>query len=287
MAQPAAPPDRAAFRAERRRLRDAIRAKHVLLKGQASFQKSEERRRFKTAVDRDKAKRACDAALSRADRNKQRAQQSVAAQLRTLESDQQKTEEQKLELLRQEHIGAALRKAHVSVKELNGFGVGLVNDLAARGIRTAADFTGVSRGPAPNSKGGDVMWIHRSNSLRVHINGIGEHRAKALVEWRKSYVTRAEERAPKRLTLADRRKIEEATRRRRAELEEQDAATQVTADEARDEAKKTLTMALARLDEKDRTAAREAAAQQAQYDLASRFHGVSCPRLDQISGECS
>lgn len=264
------PPDRAAFRAERRKLREAIRAKRTLLKGRAAFEKAEEKRKFKAAVARDKAKREHDAALSRADLDMQRKLQSVAAQLRALESEQQQSEERQLQLLRSEYIGSALRRAHISVKELNGFGTGLVNDLATRGIRTASDFTGVSRGPAPSGKGGDVMWIHVTNGRRIHINGIGEHRAKVLIEWRRSYLDRAKERAPKRITLADRRRIEEATERRRVELEEQKAAAQATADEVRTEAKNTLTAALTRLDAEDRTAAREAAAQRAQYDTLAQ-----------------
>ncbi|MFE0206104.1 hypothetical protein [Streptomyces sp. NPDC058985] len=263
-------PDRAALRAEQRRLREAIRAKRSLLKGRAAFEKAEERRRFIASVSRDKANRTYQAALATADRDKQQKQQTVAHQLRALDSDQQNSEAKELRLLREQFIDKTLRRAHLSVKELNGLGTGLINDLAARGVRTAADFTGVSRGAAPNGKGGKVMWIIMASGHRVHVNGIGEHRAKVLVEWRRSCVRRAEDRAPKRITLADRQRIEEAAKRRRAELETRKATAESVADEARTEAKGALDAALARLAEADRDAERAAAAKRAQYDVIAK-----------------
>ncbi|MEU2749752.1 hypothetical protein ABZ613_26405 [Streptomyces collinus] len=262
-------PDRAALRAERRRLREAIRAKRSLLRGRSAFEKADERRRLKASVSRDKANRAYQAALTAAERDKQQRQQKVATELRALDDDQQNSEARELRLLRQQFIDNALRRAHLSIKELNGLGAGLIRDLATRGIRTAADFTGVSRGAAPNGKGGDVMWIHMASGHRVHINGIGEHRAKVLVEWRQSYVRRAEERAPKRITLADRQRIEEAAKQRQAELEGRKASAEAVANEARTEAKRVLDAALARLAEADRAAGRAAAAQRTQYDVVA------------------
>ncbi|MFF0063329.1 hypothetical protein ACFYRC_17615 [Streptomyces sp. NPDC005279] len=251
----------------RRRLREAIRAKRSLLKGRAGFEKADERRKFKDGVARDRASRAHRDALARADRDKQQKQQSVAAQLRAFDSDQQNSEARELQLLRRQFIDAALRRAQLSVKELNGLGAGLINDLAARGIRTAADFTGINRGPAPNGKGGDVVWIHLAGGRKVHVNGIGEHRAKALVEWRKSYVTRAEERAPKRIGPADRRRIEELAKQRRAELKTEETAAEAAANEARTEARGTFDETLAQLAVAARNADREAAAKRAQYDV--------------------
>lgn len=248
-------------------MREAIRAKRSLLKGRAVFEKADERRKFKDGLARDRANRAHQGALTRADRDKQQKQQSVAAQLLAFDSDQQNSEARELQLLRRQFTDAALRRAHLSVKELNGLGAGLINDLAARGIRAAADFTGISRGPAPNGKGGDVIWIHLSGGRKVHVNGIGEHRAKALVEWRKSYVARAEERAPKRIGLADRRRIEELAKQRRAELKAEEAAAEAAANEARTEAMGSLDENLARLAEAARNADREAASKRAQYDV--------------------
>ncbi|MBT2392315.1 hypothetical protein J7E87_23555 [Streptomyces sp. ISL-1] len=259
-----------ALRAERRRLREGIRAKRSLLKGRSAFEKVDARRKFKDAVARDRANRAHQDALARADRDKQQKQQSVAAQLRAFDSDQQNSEARELQLLRRQFVDAALRRAHLSVKDLNGLGAGLINDLAARGIRTAADFTGISRGPAPNGKGGVVIWIHTSGGRKVHVNGIGEHRAKALVEWRKSYVARAEERGPKRIGLADRRRIEELAKQRRAELKAEETAAEAAANETRSEARATLDETLARLAKAARDADREAAAKRAQYDFLAK-----------------
>ncbi|MEV5678254.1 hypothetical protein [Streptomyces sp. NPDC052179] len=266
-APPASPPPaRAVLRAERRRLREAIRAKRSLLKGRRAFERADARRVFQESAARDTAVRAHTAVRERAANERQRTEQLVAGRLRALDDDRQNSEARELQLLRSAYIDAALRRAPLNVKELNGLGAGLINDLAVRGVRTAADFTHTSRGTAPNGKGGEVIWIHLAGGAKVRVNGIGEHRAKALVQWRQSHLRRAEERAPKRITAADRRRVEELAARRRAELTAMSAAAGVTADQACAEADRHRAQTLARLADAARGADAEARARRARYD---------------------
>ncbi|WP_405848551.1 hypothetical protein OG211_14695 [Streptomyces niveus] len=155
-------------------------------------------------------------------------------------------------------------------------------DMQQKQQTAAADFTGVRRGPAQNGDGGDAMWIHMADSRKVHVNGIGERRAKALIEWRQSYVQRAEQRAPRRITLADRQRIVEAARRRRAELEARKTAAEAVANEARTEAKSIFDAALARLTQADRAADRAATAQRSQYDAVAEELARLEGRLDAL-----
>ncbi|MFF1902817.1 DUF5710 domain-containing protein [Kitasatospora sp. NPDC058218] len=62
---------------------------------------------------------------------------------------------------------------------------------------------------APNGHGGTVVWMHRTSGGKVHINGIGEHRARTSMECRNATLARAEARAPQRLPADERMRLEQ------------------------------------------------------------------------------
>ncbi|MFF9852385.1 hypothetical protein [Streptomyces litmocidini] len=149
---------------------------------------------------------------------------------------------------------------------MNGIGSGLVRDLAAQGIRTAADFHRVSWGKAPNGRGGEVLYIHRTQGRKVHINGIGEHRGRPLTEWRRSAVARAEARAPKELPPDERHRIEEIIENERVRLQAELAEVPKAAGAARAEAERLHAERLAVLTGAQREAGEEAARRRAEFD---------------------
>ncbi|MCM2580540.1 hypothetical protein [Streptomyces meridianus] len=258
--------DRASIRAERRRLRESIRAHRKLLKARKSFELADQKRKNTSARAHVHAQRHHDKAVKRAEREEGRAHETVGAALRALDGDREMRERQTLDALRRQYIDAALRRAPLNAKELNGLAKVLINDLAARGIRTAADFTGFSQGPGPTGRGGSVYWIHTANGRRVHVNGIGEHRVKALTEFRRFHLSRAEERAPRQLTYVDRMKIDELIARQRADLEKQREAAVRTAAAARDEARDALAENTARLNAEAQEADAQAVQRRAEFD---------------------
>ncbi|MEU8513996.1 hypothetical protein AB0C76_20760 [Kitasatospora sp. NPDC048722] len=172
----------AEVRAERRRLVQAVAAHRRLLAGRPAFERADLRRRNRAVRDRTRVQQKHDAAVRRADGAHRRAQESGARRLAALDGSRGSRERETLAALRRQFIDRAVAKSLLGPQEVNGIGDGLVRDLAGQGIRTAADFTRISYEKAPNGRGGTVVWIHRTRGGKVHVNGIGEHRARTLME---------------------------------------------------------------------------------------------------------
>ncbi|WP_405139144.1 hypothetical protein [Nocardia sp. NBC_01388] len=86
-----------------------------------------------------------------------------------------------------------LVRFQISEAGISGIGLHLTNDLAAQGIRTAADFTGIglsARGGAYNSV---TAYIHTARGP-IYVKGIGEVKATALENWRGTRVARIQAR---------------------------------------------------------------------------------------------
>ncbi|MGW7042033.1 hypothetical protein ACWGDT_04765 [Streptomyces avermitilis] len=270
--QPTGEPSPAQRRAERRRLTESIRAHRRLLSKRPSFEAADRRRLNRETHERDRADQRHGKALQRIHERRVREEQSLARQLNGLDGDRQRRERRALAVLRRESIERALHGTYLSASEVNGIGRGLVRDLAAQGIRTAADFHRVSWGKAPNGRGGDVLYIHRVQGRKVHINGIGEHRGRPLMEWRKAALARAEARAPHELPPDERHRIAEIIENERTRIQGALDEAPGIAGAARAEAAQAHAETLERLDSAGREAARRAAQRRAEFDeMAERL----------------
>jgi hypothetical protein len=90
-----------------------------------------------------------------------------------------------LRLLQEQHVLSYLRRATISSAKISGIGPGIVSALAACGIMTAADFTGVTY--TAGARGGtQQVLIRLRNGTRVHPNGVGEKKANGLENWRRN-----------------------------------------------------------------------------------------------------
>lgn len=266
------PPPPAEIRAERRRLIESIRALRRLLDGRRAFELADRRRLNREARDRGRAEAACAKTLQRVHERRLRRERSLARRLDGLDGKREHQERRALMVLRRESIESSLRATRLTTSDVNGIGAGLIRDLTAAGIRTAADFTRVSWGKAPNGKGGEVLYIHRPHGRKVHINGIGEHRGRPLMEWRRAAVARAKARAPQELPPDQRHRIAEIIEAERARLQAEAAELPREADAAREDAVRLRTEALSRLTEAAREAARSAAERRAEFDaMAERL----------------
>ncbi|MBD0421198.1 hypothetical protein H0H10_18915 [Streptomyces sp. TRM S81-3] len=253
-------------RAERRRLIESIRALRRLLGGRRSFELADRRRLNREARDRGRAEAAHGKALQRIHERQARQEASLTRRLNGLDGKRDSQERQALAVLRRESIERTLGSTYLTSSEVNGIGRGLVRDLAAQGIRTAADFTRVSWGRAPNGRGGDVLYIHRAKGGKVHINGIGEHRGRPLMDWRRSAVARAEARAPRELPPDERHRIAEIIEAERTRLGQELAEVPRTAEAARAEAVRSHAEVLDRLAAGHREAAERARERRAEFD---------------------
>ncbi|MFF8970770.1 hypothetical protein [Streptomyces sp. NPDC014995] len=260
------PPSPAETRAERRRLIESIRALRRLLDKRRGFEVADRRRLNRESRDRTRAEAAHAKALQRIHEKQARRQRSLTRRLNGLDGKRESQERQALAVLRRESVERTLNSTRLTASQVNGIGSGLVRALSAQGIGTAADFKRVSWGKAPNGKGGEVLYIHRTHGGRVHINGIGEHRGRPLMEWRRAAVARAEARAPRELPPDERHRISEIIEAERTRLREELTQAPHTAEAARTEAVRLHTEALTRLTATEREAARLAAEQRAEFD---------------------
>ncbi|CAL9374315.1 hypothetical protein SUDANB145_00934 [Streptomyces sp. enrichment culture] len=259
-------PSPAEVRAERRRLVESVRALRRLLGKRPAFEIADRRRLNREKRDLDRAAAAHAKALRRAEARRARQEGSLTRQLAGLDGKQQSQEQRALAVLRRESVARALSGTRLDAREINGIGTGLVRDLAAHGIRTAADFDRVSWGKAPGGRGGQVLYIHRTQGGRVHINGIGEHRGRPLMAWREAAVARAEARAPRTLPPDERHRIAEIIEAGRARLRAELAEVPRTAEAARAEAGQDYAATLDRLGGGHRAAADRAAERRAEFD---------------------
>ncbi|MEU3524586.1 hypothetical protein AB0E62_12040 [Streptomyces sp. NPDC038707] len=267
-----APPSPAEIRAERRRLIESVRALRRLLDGRRAFELADRRRLNRQARDRERAEAACLKTLQRVHERRLRRERSLARRLNGLDGKREHQERHALTVLRRESVENSLRATRLTTNDVNGIGAGLIRDLAAAGIRTAADFTRVSWGKAPGGKGGEVLYIHRPHGRKVHINGIGEHRGRPLMEWRRAAVARAKARAPQELPADQRHRIAEIIEAERARLQAEAAELPREADAAREEAVRLRTEALSRIAGAAREAGRAAAERRAEFDaMAERL----------------
>ncbi|MGW8764402.1 hypothetical protein ACWGN5_18050 [Streptomyces sp. NPDC055815] len=264
--------DPAEIRAERRRLVESVGAQRRLLAARRPFELADRRRLNREAGARTRAEARHGKALHRIHEKRARSERSLTGLLNGLDGKRAGRERQALAVLRRESIERSLRGTRLTASEVNGIGSGLARDLAAQGIRTAADFQRVSWGKAPNGRGGDVLYIHRTQGRKVHINGIGEHRGRPLMEWRRAAVARAEARAPKELPPDERHRIEEIIENERTRLKADLADVPKTAEAARAEAEQLHAERLAVLAAAEREAGDGAALRRAEFDaMAERL----------------
>jgi hypothetical protein len=94
------------------------------------------------------------------------------------------------------HIQAKLRSTSIhNARNLQNMGAKTIKALVDAGIRTAADFTGVAFSQS-QSYGNRVAYLVRPGGQRVRVSSIGEARATALNDWRRSLEQRARASAP-------------------------------------------------------------------------------------------
>ncbi|MFF1867273.1 hypothetical protein [Kitasatospora herbaricolor] len=268
----AAGTDPAEVRAERRRLVQAVAAHRRLLAGRPGFERADLRRRNREVRARTFAQQKHDAAVRRADGKHRRAQSSCDRRLAALDGSRDSRESQALAALRRQFIDGAIGKARLTPEEVNGIGGGLVRDLAAQGICTPADFTRISYAKAPNGRGGTVVWIHRTRGGKVHINGIGEHRARTLMEWRTATLAGAEARAPQKLPVEERLRVDQIIADERVHLQREKEEAERAVSVARVVAGQVLAETLVRLAAAESGAGAAAVLRRAEFDaMAERL----------------
>ncbi|WP_406091215.1 hypothetical protein [Kitasatospora purpeofusca] len=167
--------------------------------------------------------------LAEAERRKLNTWASIDHKISAVESGLQAALARALAAERAGFVQTELQRSRVSAARLPGIGEKLKSDLAASGIRTAADFSGVRlRQTTSGGYNNTTAVIVTATGHEVNVKGIGEAKARALDAWRAQLVSAAQARctiqlsSSRRLTVTsefDRQRAGLANRRRAAETE--------------------------------------------------------------------
>ncbi|MGX9884644.1 hypothetical protein [Streptomyces sp. NPDC002276] len=273
------------LREKRRAALGPVRAADQLQRERQEFDTSETARKSQLTAAQSKLERAHDKAIKTAEKKKVQDQQAVDRNIAALTGQRRAALDQALVSHRKEFIDGGLRKVRLDEKELTGIGRSLVQALAAQGVRTAADFTGITLVAAGGRYNNVTGLINTADGRRLDIKGIGENRANTLEAWRVRQYARVSSRAPSSLPAARRQSIEADFARREADLGRRRLATETTARTVREDAGKKLRSGLARLAGEDQVAANHAAQQRQQFAQRARQLGDAHGRLAAVEAE--
>lgn len=273
------------LREKRRATLGPVREADQLQRKRQEFDASETARKRQLTAAQTKLERSHEKAVKTAEKKKVQDQQAIDRGIASLAGQRRTTLDQALARYRKEFIDAELRKVRLHEKELTGIGRSLVQALAAQGVRTAADFTGITLVSAGGRYNNVTGLINAADGRRIDIKGIGENRARTLESWRIRQYARVSSRAPSNLPTARRQSIEADFVQREADLSRRRRMTETTARTAREDAGKKLSSGLARLTGEDQLAARHASQQRQQFAQRVKQLGDPHSRLAAVEAE--
>jgi hypothetical protein len=144
----------------------------------------------------------------------------IDRQLAQLASSRQKEMNRRLQQLRANHVNAHLSRALLDGSQISGVGAQLAGKLRACGIRSAADFSGISY---MTNGGSTIVYFRRTSGGRVHVPGIGEVKARRIEQWRQVRLSQAVATQPIALTAAEQQTIDSQFANQARHLEEERA----------------------------------------------------------------
>ncbi|MFI1013938.1 hypothetical protein [Streptomyces sp. NPDC020965] len=134
-----------------------------------------------------------------------------------------------------------------TVRSLPTMGTKTVLALLNAGIRTAADFTGVTYENSSNSYGSRAAYLSLPSGRRVRVHGVGEARAATLHDWRASLEQQARSTAPTELPADVERQIRASVIARGTRLQADVRRTESEAKRSKDQLQQRITAARQRM----------------------------------------
>jgi hypothetical protein len=148
----------------------------------------------------DEARRTEQSELGKITADLRRWTDKLTAEQQRLQAAESQERGNALRLLQDQHVQAQLAAHRVGSRKLVGIGDKLISNLNRYGIRTAADFTGVSMSQSYSGRyTREVAYIHLRTGRAVHVEGIGSEKAWTLDQWRRSLESHARSSQPTRL----------------------------------------------------------------------------------------
>ena len=141
----------------------------------------------------------------------QRQLADVTNRRRDLLSSRQRQEAQALRALQEAACRRELGRFYIGSASIRGIGEALTAALAAKGVRTAGDFSGIRTFVPSGGHGGRsgnlAAAIVLPSGSAIQVRGIGPAKAEALDRWRISMRSRVQSRIPNALPAAERQQL--------------------------------------------------------------------------------
>ena len=154
--------------------------------------------------------------------------QQLQKQKLSLQSSEDRETANTLRLLQEQHLSVHLSGSSIRSAKIPGIGPGIISSLAANGVKTAADFTGITYSGGPRA-GTQQVLIRLRNGNNVHPHGVGEKKAHALDSWRRALEMRARATQPSRLPSAQAQAIKAKYMQQRQNLANEEQAAHARA----------------------------------------------------------
>lgn len=220
-------------------LDDPAKAAEKLRKDRTKFDAAEAKRTADYPRAQDKRTARYHAELKEVAQRTVRKQRDIDKKIDGLAEELRRTLAKALTDKQSAYVRDQLGRQLIAQSPPYGIGPKLAARLAAKGIRTAADFTGYR--PVQNAQyhsTGAVLVL--SSGHVIDVPGIGEAKAIALEAWRRDLVAAAEARQPRALDASQRQSIEQGAAGRRVQLTAQRKAVESEAETSRAKARKQM-----------------------------------------------
>lgn len=174
------------------------------------------------------ARKTEDREIAALDRRRDARLGQISKQRQSLQARESAALSRALSDMRQQHVDRILRAATISAARIPGIGPGVTSNLAACGIRSAADFTGLAYVPGGGGRGQQI-YLRLRNGGRVHPQGVGQKKATSLESWRQSVERQARASQPSTLPAEQANSIRSRFARELGDLQEQEEAARAAA----------------------------------------------------------
>ncbi|HET9896679.1 MAG TPA: hypothetical protein VFQ44_17250 [Streptosporangiaceae bacterium] len=204
--------------------RDAARQVSKLQAARTDLDNREKKATDKVTKDAAKARASEQAEFSKLGTDLARQVQAINRQRQQLQTAEQRELSTALVNLQRQHVRAFLARVSLNSAKISGIGPAVVRSLAACGIHSAADFTGIEFRTGP--RGGQQVYLRRADGLPVHPNGVGEKKARDLDTWRQGIERQARASQPATLPADSARTITTRYSQQRQALADQQKAAE-------------------------------------------------------------
>lgn len=212
-----------------------------------SFEGAERKRAAQADQEGQRITREHQRRLAKIESDRQKQEQSLRTRMTRLDGELAADLDKRLQRHQQQYVEDHLRRSLIEKAKIPGIGRALKDALAAVGVRTAADFHGITHVRTGGRYNNVTAYVDLAHGGRVDVKGIGPAKADALEQWRNQQIAAARSRCPAALPATEQRVAQMEFQRRKADLQSRNRDIGSETARARQRAEQDLQQARERL----------------------------------------